>query len=126
MSDKTVTIGVPVYRGELFLEETLRSIQQQRHGDFRAIISIDGSDPASEAICQPFLKDERFELVVQPENLGWVANINWLMERVESPYWCYQQQDDLIDPRYLEVLIDYAQRAPEAAVVYCDIETFGS
>jgi hypothetical protein len=125
MSGETVTIGVPVYRGEHFLEETLRCIQNQTHRDIEVIISLDGPDPASEQICQPFLKDERFHLVVQPKNLGWVGNINWLMSRVESPYWCLQQQDDLIDPRYLEVLLTYARSAPEAAVVYSDIEAFG-
>src|SRR2546422_8779875 len=102
MSGDTVTIGVPVYRGELFLEETLWSIQNQTHRDIEVIISLDGPDPASKEICLPFLKDGRFRLVVQPQNLGWVGNINWLMSRVESPYWCYHQQDDLIDPRYIE------------------------
>jgi glycosyltransferase involved in cell wall biosynthesis len=125
MSDDTVTIGVPVYRGELFLEETLRCIQNQTHCNIVVIISLDGPEPASEEICRPFLEDKRFRLVIQPKNLGWVGNINWLMGQVESPYWCYQQQDDLIDSRYLEVLVDYASRAPEAAVVYCDIEAFG-
>lgn len=122
---ETVTLGVPVYRGELFVEETLRSIQMQTHQDIEVIISLDGPDPASEELCTPFLKDPRFRLTIQPKRLGWVGNINWLMSQVETPYWCYMQQDDLIDPRYLEVLIDYAQQTPEAAVVYCDIVTFG-
>src|SRR5215813_12101835 len=121
-----VTFGVPVYRGELFLEETLQSIQQQTHRDFEVIISLDGPQPAAEALCQPFLRDSRFRLVTQPERLGWVGNLNWLMAQVATPYWCYQQQDDLLDPRYLEILVDYARHAPEAAVVYCDMEAFGA
>ncbi|MEN3332079.1 MAG: hypothetical protein V7641_1444 [Blastocatellia bacterium] len=121
-----VTIGVPVYRGESFIEETLRSIQRQTHQGIEVIISLDGPEPASEALCQPFLKDSRFRLVVQPERLGWVGNINWLMAQVETPYWYYHQQDDLVDPRYVELLLDYAQQTPEAAVVYCDILAFGS
>lgn len=122
---ETVTLGVPVYRGELFIEETLRSIQTQTHQDIEVIISLDGPDPVSEELCRPFLRDPRFRLTVQPERLGWVGNIDWLMSQVETPYWCYMQQDDLIDPRYLEVLIDCARQTPEAAVVYCDIVTFG-
>src|SRR2546423_5375709 len=121
-----VTIGVPVYRGELFIEETLRSIQNQTHQGIEVIISLDGPEPASEELCQPFLKDSRFRLVIQPERLGWVGNINWLMTQVETPYWFFHQQDDLVDPQYIEVLLDYAQRTPEAAVVYCDIIAFGS
>jgi glycosyltransferase involved in cell wall biosynthesis len=122
----TVTIGVPVYRGELFIEETLRSIQMQTHQDIEVIISLDGPQPAVEELCRPFLKDPRFRLSIRPNRLGWVGNINWLMSQVETPYWCYQQQDDLLDPRYIEVLIDYARQTPQAAVVYGDLLTFGT
>lgn len=121
-----VTLGVPVYRGAEFVAETLRSIQNQTHRDLRTLISVDGPDPESEEACRPFLEDPRFRMVVQPENLGWARNISWLMDQVETPFWCYQQQDDLLDPRYLEVLVDHARSAPEASIVYCDIQTFGS
>jgi glycosyltransferase involved in cell wall biosynthesis len=120
-----VTIGVPVYRGGLFIEETLRSIQKQTHRHIEVVISLDGPDPAVEQLCAPFLRDPRFRLAVQPERLGWVGNINWLMSQATAGFWCYHQQDDLIDPRYLEVLLDCARRTPGAAVVYCDIAAFG-
>ena len=121
-----VTLGVPVYRGELYLAETLGSILGQTHEEFEVIISMDGPQPECEEICRPFLRDSRFRVVTQPERLGWVGNLNWLMAEVTTPYWCYQQQDDLLEPRYLEVLVDHARLAPEAAVVYCDIVTFGT
>jgi len=120
-----VTIGVPVYQGELFIEETLRSIQDQTHRNIEVIISLDGPQPAAEQLCQPFLKDPRFRIVVQPERLGWVGNLNWLMAQVETPYWFCNAQDDLVNPRYVETLLEHAQQLPEAAVVYCDIATFG-
>lgn len=125
-STETVTIGVPVYRGELFIEETLRSIQMQTHQDIEVIISLDGPQPEAEELCEPFLKDPRFQLSIQPKRLGWVGNINWLMSQVETPYWCYHQQDDLIDARYIEVLVDYARQTPQAAIVYCDLLAFGT
>ena len=120
-----VTLGVPVYRGQDHVVESLRSIQEQTHADLRVLISVDGPDERSEEACRPFLDDDRFSLVVQPENLGWVANITWLMERVDTPYWCYQQQDDILHPRYLEALLADAARSPEAAIVYCDVQAFG-
>ena len=121
-----VTIGLPVYRGERFLEEALRSAQRQTYPHFEVVISLDGPDAACEALCRPFLRDPRFRLVVQPERLGWVGNINWLMARLATPYWTYHQQDDVLDPRYLEVLVGCARDTPEAAVVYSDIEAFGT
>jgi GT2 family glycosyltransferase len=121
----TVTLGVPVYHGELFIEEALRSVQSQTHQEFEVIISLDGPQPDAEELCRPFLKDSRFRLTTQPERLGWVGNINWLMSQVATPYWSYHQQDDVMDPRYLEVLVDHARRTPEGAVFYGDIEAFG-
>ncbi len=120
-----VTIGVPVYHGELYLEETLRSIEAQTWREFEVVLSLDGPDPACEAICGRFLKDPRFRLSVQPERLGWVGNLNWLMAQVATDFWYFHQQDDLVAPEYLEALLDHARENPAAALVYCDLVPFG-
>src|SRR5688572_6728378 len=125
MSSPFVTIGVPVYKGQEFLVETLSSIQAQTYKNINVIISLDGPDPVCEELCQPFLKDSRFHLVVQPKQLGWVKHINWLMSQVKTPYWYCHPQDDLVTPDYVQVLLSAAEKMPKAAVVYCDIKTFG-
>ena len=121
----TVTVGVPVYRGERFLEEALSSIQRQTHADFQVIMSVDSPDPTCEAICARFLADPRFSMVVQAERLGWVGNLNWLLSQVSGEFWCYHQQDDLMDEQYLEKLIGHARTHPTAAIVYSDIIPIG-
>jgi glycosyltransferase involved in cell wall biosynthesis len=121
-----VTIGVPVYFGRDFVAEALHSIRAQTHRDFDILISIDGPDPESEAVCRNFLDDSRFRLIVQPQRLGWRGNINWLMAQVKSDFWYFHGHDDMVDPVYLEVLLEHARRNPEAAVVYCDMRTFGT
>ena len=120
-----VTVGMPVYRGEQFVVEAVESVLAQTHRDWKVIFSIDGQDPACEEICSRYLTDPRFQLFVQPERVGWLRNIGWLQQQADGEFWCYLQQDDLIDPTYFEALIDHARRWPSAAVVYCDIETFG-
>jgi GT2 family glycosyltransferase len=121
----TVTVGVPVYRGERWIADALRSIQEQTHRDMRVVISVDGPQPECERLCAPFLSDERFRLVVQPERLGWQGNVAWLMSQVDTPFWCYHQQDDVLEPTYLATLFEHAEKVPEAAIVYCDIDVFG-
>ena len=120
-----VTIGVPVFRGERFLGEAVDSILAQTHRDWRVVFSVDGPDPACEQVCERYLRDTRFSLSVQPERLGWVRNIDWLQHQADSEFWYYHQQDDLVEPTYLEALIDQASRWPSAAVVYSDMSTFG-
>jgi glycosyltransferase involved in cell wall biosynthesis len=120
------TFGVPGYRGELFMAETLASIQAQTCPEFEVLISLDGPQPSLEEVCRPFLSDPRFRLVVQPDRRGWVGNLSWLMEHTTTTYWLYQQQDDVLEPTYLEVLLAEAARSPQAAVVYTDIVAFGT
>ncbi len=120
-----VTIGVPVYKGEAFIADALRCIQAQTHTEWEAIVSFDGPQPRSEAVCRPFFSDPRFRCVVHPERLGWVGHLNWLMSQVSGDFWYFHQQDDLTDPTYLEVLVEHARRHPEAALVYCDLVPFG-
>lgn len=121
-----VTIGVPVYRGKRFLDEALNSVLNQTHEDFRVVISVDEPDPESEEICGKFLKDTRFRMVVQPQRLGWMGNMNWLMSQVETEFWHLQEQDDVIEPHFLEVLVEHARANPAAATVYPDIRVFGA
>lgn len=125
MAGERVTIGVPVYRGEDFLEETLHSIQQQTHRDLDVLISFDEASPACAEICAKFLNDPRFAMSLRPERLGWVGNINWLMTQTRTDFWYFHQQDDIVAPDYLEVLLQHARTHPEAALVYCDLLPMG-
>jgi GT2 family glycosyltransferase len=120
-----VTIGVPIYRGERWLRETLGCIQAQTHRDFGVLMSLDGPNPLCEAICDEFLADSRFRLVIQPERLGWNGNISWLMRHAEGDYWYFHQQDDLTSETYVETLLAHAQAHPEAALVCCELVPFG-
>ena len=120
-----VTIGVPVYRGKLFIEESLNSILNQTYEDFDVIISVDEPDPDSEEICSKFLKDSRFRMVAPQQRLGWMGNMNWLMSQVQTEFWHLQEQDDVIEPHFLEVLVEYARANPSVATVYSDIRLFG-
>lgn len=121
-----VTIGIPVYRGELFLQESLASVRDQTFAEIEVIMSLDGPDPECEAICRKFLADSRFRLVIQPERLGWMPHTNWLMSQVQTEFWHLHEQDDVIEPNFLEVLLHYAAAHPNVAAAYSDLRTFGT
>ncbi|HVQ36400.1 MAG TPA: glycosyltransferase family A protein [Pyrinomonadaceae bacterium] len=122
----TCTVAIPVYRGGLFLEESLASVKAQTYSHFEVIMSLDGPDPECEEICRGFLSDSRFRLVIQPHRLGWMAHTNWLISQVQTEFWHLQEQDDLIDPIFLETLIEYAHKHPAIAAVFGDVRTFGT
>lgn len=121
-----ILIGVPAFRGKQFIAETLRSIQAQEFNAFRVLISVDNSDLETAQACRPFLQDTRFSMVLQPEQLGWAANINWLMSQAVEEFFCYWQQDDLASPDYLRELLRRADENWSAVCTYSDIQWFGS
>ena len=121
-----VTIGLPVFNGVELVPETLRAIRDQTFQNYRVLVSVDGDDQASAVACRPFLNDTRIELVVRQERLGWARNLNSLIERCQSAFFCYWQQDDLADTSYLERLVEHAVSHPEAACSYADVQWFGS
>lgn len=121
-----VTIGIPIYRGKLFLEESLASVQTQTYAEIEVILSVDGPDPECEEICRKFLTDSRFRLVIQPDRLGWMAHTNWLMSQVQTEFWHLQEQDDVLEQTFLETLVRYATEHPEVAAAYTDLRTFGT
>jgi glycosyltransferase involved in cell wall biosynthesis len=122
---KRITVGMPVYHGTEHVAEALRSLQQQTFRDFEAIISIDGNDEATADVCRPFLADERFRMVIQPERLDWSGNFNWLLQQPMAEFFCYRQHDDTTAPEFFEVLLRTADARPDAAAVYCDCQWIG-
>jgi hypothetical protein len=121
-----VTIGIPIYRGKPFLEESLASVQNQTYREIEAIMSLDGPDPECDEICQKFLTDSRFRLVLQPSRLGWANHTNWLMSQVQTEFWHLQEQDDIIEPTFVETLLKHAVGYPSVAAVFGDVRTFGT
>jgi glycosyltransferase involved in cell wall biosynthesis len=122
---KRITVGVPVYQGTEHIAGALESLQEQTSRDFEVIISVDGNDQATADACRPFLGDQRFRMVVQPERLDWYGNFNWLLQQPLAEFFCYRQHDDTTAPNFFEVLLKTADARPDAAAVYSDCQWMG-
>lgn len=120
-----IFIGVPVFRGESVVAETLNSIRAQTYRDFRVVMSVDGADDPSIDVCQEYLADGRFEMVVHEERLGWPGNFNFLALACDREFFCYWQQDDYATADYLESLRATIRSGPEIAIAYTDVQWIG-
>ncbi|MEM8993485.1 MAG: glycosyltransferase family 2 protein [Acidobacteriota bacterium] len=121
-----ITVGIPVWNGAPFLAECIRSLRAQSRGSFRAIVSVDLSSDDSVAVAErAAMGDARFSIVTHRRRLGWVDNANFLRECAGSEWFCVLPQDDLLAPRYFELLLEAASCSPAASVVYADLEIFG-
>jgi GT2 family glycosyltransferase len=125
----TILVCVPVWRAKDFVAETLESVLRQREVRLKVLISIDGADAESEAACRPFLADPRVRMVVRTTRLGWAGNARRVFAEAVldgAEYTCLQPSDDLLAEEYLAALLAEAERDPQVAVTYCDIQSFGS
>jgi glycosyltransferase involved in cell wall biosynthesis len=120
LSTPRITVGLPVYRGADLIGQCLDCLQRQTFGNFECIVSVDGGDEETAVACRPFLTDSRFRMVVHPERLDWVGNFNWLLQQNLQEFFCYRQHDDTTAPDFFEVLLQAADKDPNAAAIYSD------
>jgi glycosyltransferase involved in cell wall biosynthesis len=98
-----VSIGMPVYNGDRYVEESIRSLLAQTYTDFELIISDNGSSDSTKMLCRRLAaEDERICYVRQVENLGAAANFNKVFALSRGEYFKWAAHDDLCDPRFLE------------------------
>jgi len=124
-----ICVAVPVWRGADYVAETLESVLRQRGAELRIVVSVDGGDETSEAACRPFLADPRVHLLVQRRRLGWVGNSSAALAAAaadSADYACLQPHDDVLEEDYIAALLAAAEANPGAAVVYSDIQSFGT
>ena len=115
-----VTIGVPVYNGERYLDECLTALSKQDYPDFELIISDNASTDHTWQICQQHAAtDPRIRLHRNDTNLGGHANYRLLTELAHGELFKWAAYDDLCEPTYLSRCIDTLDTAgPPAILAY--------
>ena len=102
-----ISVIVPVYNVEKYLQECLDSIQNQTYSDIEVILVNDGSTDKSKEICGKYCKqDNRFQLLNQ-ENQGLSAARNSGVAASTGEFIAFVDSDDIILPNYLETLMHY-------------------
>ena len=102
-SNPKLTIGMPVYNGELFIKKAIESILDQTFTDFELIMSNNSSSDSTEKICQDFIdKDNRIQIHTQKKNIGIHRNFNFLLSKAKGEYFAWAAVDDYLDNDFME------------------------
>lgn len=118
-ADARVGIGMPVYNGEDYMEQTLRSILAQTFGDFELVISDNASTDRTEEICQTYAAaDPRVRYLRQDENRGGAWNFNTVFHASRGEYFKWACHDDLMAETYLERCVAVMDDHPDVAICY--------
>ena len=98
-----LTIVVPAYNVERYIQQCLNSLIGQTIDDFQVIIINDGSTDGTADICNQYVSESngRIKYVYQ-ENRGLGAARNTGLNLVDTPYVCFLDSDDWQDIRFVE------------------------
>ncbi len=114
-----VAIGLPVYNGERYLEDTLRSVLNQTFDNFDLFIADNASTDRTEEICRDYAgRDSRIQYIRNSVNLGASKNYTVCFEPARSRYFRWQNADDPIEPTLIERCFEVLEADPEVVLAY--------
>ena len=99
-----ISVIVPIYNAESFLEKCLTSLQCQTHENLQILLIDDGSTDGSGEICRRYAaEDSRFEYHHQ-ENRGVSAARNLGLDLARGEFVGFCDSDDWVDTDFFEAL----------------------
>jgi len=102
MSSLLVSIIIPCYNQESFLEETLQSVQNQTHANWECLLINDGSTDKTEEICKKWVeKDKRFQYF-SSTNKGVSNARNIGLKAASGDFIQFLDGDDLLEEKKFE------------------------
>ncbi|MCG2794061.1 MAG: glycosyltransferase family 2 protein [Weeksellaceae bacterium] len=112
-----VSICIPTFNGERYLQEALNSVKAQTYKNFEVIISDDDSKDKTLDICRKFQSEVDFPVFIYhhtPAGIG--ANWNNCVQHANGEYIKFLFQDDILDERCLEMML---QKLEESNLKIC-------
>lgn len=116
-----VTVLTPTYRRPRLLAETIESVLAQTFKDFIYVVGSDGwSDPETERVVLDFMKRDGRVFYLKGPHLGQFKHMNRLLSWAGSKYVAILSDDDMWEPRFLELCVNALERHPGGALAYSD------
>ena len=116
-----VSVIIPVYNGEKYIEEALESVFAQTFQDFEVIVINDGSTDGTE---QRLEKSRGRIIYITQPNMGQSASRRKGLAAANAPLIAFLDSDDLWLPKKLEQQVEFAQAHPEYGIVSTDVLSF--
>ncbi|WP_022772809.1 glycosyltransferase family 2 protein [Butyrivibrio sp. AE2015] len=118
--DALISVIVPIYNVEKYLEKCIYSITNQTYKNLEIILVNDGSTDNCSTIIDSFIKlDNRIKYFFQ-ENAGLSAARNTGIENASGDYYLFIDSDDYIHPRMVEILYNNLKEY-NADISICDL-----
>ena len=119
-----ITIVVPVYNVEKYLEKSVQSLLKQDHENIEILLVDDGSTDQSGAICDHYSTIDNRVRVFHKMNGGLSDARNYGIERARGSYITFIDSDDYVAPKYVSILYNSLVRY-DADISVCEFSIIG-
>ena len=109
LNNPKISVIIPVYNGEIFLEDTIKSVLNQNYDNWECIVVDDGSIDGSAAIAK---KHEQI-IYLHREHKNVAAARNLGIQKASGEYLAFLDADDIWDTNKLETQINYMEENPD-------------
>ena len=114
-----ISVIVPIYGVEKYLEECLDSILNQTYRNLEIILIDDGSPDRCGEICDRYASRDSRIKVIHQSNQGLSAARNAGMDIAIGEYISFIDSDDYIVPQYYEKMLEGFKQYPDAPIIAC-------
>jgi len=118
-----VSVIIPVYDRLEYIGEAIESVLVQTHEDYEIIVVDDGSTVDVSSVLTPYMNKIKF---VTQSHTGLSAARNTGIENSSGEFLAFLDDDDLFEPRKLEVQLVILENNPDIGFVYSDCHEFDS
>ena len=117
-----VSVIMPAYNAERFIEEAINSVVNQTVEDWELIVIDDGSADSTFEIVNTYAqKDPRIRAFINEKNMGVAKTRNRGLDLARGKYVALLDSDDYWKPQLLEKML-YRSQETSADIVYCSYE----
>lgn len=121
-----ISVVVPVYNVQEYLDSCINSILAQTFSDIQIILVDDGSEDESGRICDNYKKLDKRIVVIHKKNGGVMSARAEGVHRADSELICFVDADDMIAPDALECMYSYVTDDIDIVVSESQIDTYYS
>jgi glycosyltransferase involved in cell wall biosynthesis len=114
-SKPLITTIIPTYHRPRLLRRAIESVLAQTYPDFQVCVYDNASRDETATVVRALAQaDPRVKYHCHPENIGMFKNFLYGMERVDTPFFSFLSDDDLLLPAFYETALAGFEKCPEA------------
>lgn len=120
MNNYKVSVIVPVYNVEPYLERCILSLQEQTYKNIEIILVDDGSQDSCGEICDKYAVEDSRIIVIHKKNGGLSDARNVGIEKAGGQYLCFVDSDDFVHATFIQILLESCLKY-ECKISKCNI-----